>query len=473
MSDVGNAARARWPAPPAERLLTPAIVGAGAVLALLLTAATALDVRLGVAGVAALVCAGLLIVEPWVGLAALAAILFVERLPFVGLAATALALLVAARWWAERRRAAVAVTAVPAPAPALYAAVVAFLLWTTLSLTWARRSTPALDQLGLWLIAAAVFAVVATSLRDARSLIMVVRAFVAGAVLSVLVGAAVAVLTPGGPLVEQTFFEDRLQGGAGDPNFLAAGLVAAIPLAVALRSAARGPTERGLMLVALLVLVAGLGATQSRGGIVAACAVALAAVVLSRGRRGRAALAAGAVAALVVAALALAPGGLERVTTPDPEGDGRADLWRIAGRMVEDQPVLGVGVGNFPVRSGEFVREPGSLEFVDLIAEQRMDVHNAYLQALAETGILGLLLFVAVAGLALGSARTAERRLAARGDAALADVAHGLVLALVGMLTALVFISYGHDSRLWLLFALGPALLAISARWPGPGRPRA
>ena len=171
MSDVGNAARARWPAPPAERLLTPAIVGAGAVLALLLTAATALDVRLGVAGVAALVCAGLLIVEPWVGLAALAAILFVERLPFVGLAATALALLVAARWWAERRRAAVAVTAVPAPAPALYAAVVAFLLWTTLSLTWARRSTPALDQLGLWLIAAAVFAVVATSLRDARSLI--------------------------------------------------------------------------------------------------------------------------------------------------------------------------------------------------------------------------------------------------------------------------------------------------------------
>ena len=473
MSDVGNAARAWSPAPQAERLLTPAIVGAGAALALLLTAATALDVRLGVAAVAALACAGLLTVEPWVGLAALTGILFVERLPFVGLLATALALLVAARWWVERRQAAAAATAVPAPAPALFVAVVAFVLWTTLSLTWARRSTPALDQLGLWLTAAAVFAVFATSLRDARSLIMVVRAFVAGAVLSVLVGAAVAVVTPGGPLVEHTFFEGRLQGGSGDPNFLAAGLVAAIPLAAALRSAARGPTERGLMVVVLLVLVAGLGATQSRGGIVAACAVALAAVVLSRGRRSRAALSVGAVAALVVAALALAPGGLQRVTTPDPEGDGRADLWRIAGRMVEAEPVLGVGTGNFRVRSGEFVREPGSLQFVDLIAEQHKDVHNAYLQALAETGLLGFLLFVAVAGLALGSARAAERRQAARGDPALAGVAHGLVLALVGMLTALFFISYGHDSRLWLLFALGPALLAISARWPGPGRPRA
>src|SRR4051794_25054525 len=180
MSDMPNAARAWSPAPPAERFVTPAIVGAGAVVALLLTTATAIDVRLGVAGVAALVCAGLLAVEPWVALAALAGILFVERLPFVGLAATALALLVAARWWTERRQAAVAVSAVPAPAPALYAAVVAFLLWMTLSLTWARRSTPALDQLGLWLTSAAVFAVVATSLRDARSLIMVVRAFVAG-----------------------------------------------------------------------------------------------------------------------------------------------------------------------------------------------------------------------------------------------------------------------------------------------------
>jgi len=473
MSDIGNASRAWSPAPAAERLVTPAIVGAGAVVALLLTAATAIDVRLGVAGVGALACAGLLTVEPWAGIAALAAILFVERLPFVGLGSATVALLVAARWWADGRRAGTRLSVVPAPAPALYAAVAAFVLWMTLSVTWARRSGPALDTLGLWLTGAAVFVVVATTLRDGRSILMVVRAFVAGAVLSVLVGAAVAVLTPGGPLVEHTFFEGRLSGGAGDPNFLAAGLVAAIPLAAALRSAARGPTERLLMLLAVLVLIAGLGATQSRGGLVAACAVALAAVALSRGDRPRAALAAGGVAALVVAALALAPGGLQRVTTPDPEGDGRADLWLIAGRMIDAQPVVGVGIGNFPVRSGEFVREPGSLQFVDLIAEQRLDVHNAYLQTLAETGIPGLLLLAAVAGLALGSARSAERRLAARGDPALAAVARGVLLALVGMLTALVFISYGHDSRLWLLFALGPALLAISARRPGPGRPRA
>ena len=470
MSDVGSAARGWSPAPAADRRVAPAIVGAGALVALALTAAAALDLRLGVAGVAALLALGLLTVEPWVGIAALAGILFVERLPFVGLGATALALLVAARWWADRRLAATRANVVPAPAPALYAAVAAFVLWMTLSVTWARRSGVALDALGLWLTGAAVFVVVATSLRDARSLLMVVRAFVAGAVLSVLVGAAVAALTPGGRLVEQTFFEGRLQGGAGDPNFLATGLVAAIPLAVALRSAARGPTERALMGVALLVLVAGLGATQSRGGIVAACVVALAAVALSRGDRPRAALAAGGVAALVVLALALTPGGLERVTTPDPEGDGRADLWRIASRMVSDQPLLGVGVGNFPVRSGEFVRAPGSLEFVDLIAEQHKDVHNAYLQALAETGILGLLLFLAVAGLALGCTRAAERRLAARGDPALAGVARGLILAVVGMLAALVFISYGQDSRLWLLFAIGPALLAISARSPATRR---
>jgi O-antigen ligase len=115
------------------------------------------------------------------------------------------------------------------------------------------------------------------------------------------------------------------------------------------------------------------------------------------------------------------------------------------------------------VRSSEFVREPGSLEFVDLIAEKRKEAHNAYLQALAETGLPGLIALLAVAGLALRSAWRAERRLAALGDATLSVVAHGIVLAIIGMLSALLFISYAHDLRLWLLFGLGAALTSSAA----------
>jgi hypothetical protein len=37
-----------------------------------------------------------------------------------------------------------------------------------------------------------------------------------------------------------------------------------------------------------------------------------------------------------------------------------------------------------------------------------------------------------------------------------------VLLATIGMLTANVFVSDGHDPRLWVLLALGPALLAAA-----------
>jgi O-antigen ligase len=450
--------------PGAARMQQRLILVAGAAAAVAFTAATTRDVRLGVAALAALAVLPFLLSDVAFGVAALATIAFLSRLPAVGVAPTALLLLVACRWWAVRRRRATADGFAVAGRRALPWAILGLVLWCGLSLTWAQRSGPGQAKLADWAVAAALCGVVATSVVEPRHLRAVLQAFVGGAVVSVLIGLGAQRWLPDSALAAQTAIEGRLQGGAGDPNFLAAGLVAAGALTCGLFVASGRRAERRALVAAFAVLLVGLGATQSRGGIIAAAVTALAAVVLARGARARAALMVGAVAGLLVAALALSPGGLRRVTTPDQQGAGRAELWQVASRMVDERPLLGVGLANYRVREGEFVRAPGSLRFVDLIAERPHEVHNTYLQLAAEVGLPGALAFLLVGGLALRSAWRAERRFAALGDHDLAAIARAVLLAIVGMLAALVFLTDGNDLRLWLLFGLAPALLGMAAR---------
>jgi O-antigen ligase len=184
--------------------------------------------------------------------------------------------------------------------------------------------------------------------------------------------------------------------------------------------------------------------------------------------RGKPRLYAIAVTTVVLGAGALwfaaYPGAWERLTSFDDGGNGRSDLWQVASRMAEDHPLAGVGLGDFTVRSAEYVREPGSLEFVRLIAERPHAVHNMYLQLQAELGILGLGLFLAVVVACMAASWRAASLLDAAGDSATAVIARAVLLAQFAMLVAGLFISYSTDERLWVLLALGPALLAVATR---------
>jgi hypothetical protein len=63
----------------------------------------------------------------------------------------------------------------------------------------------------------------------------------------------------------------------------------------------------------------------------------------------------------------------------------------------------------------------------------------------------------------LGSARRAARRFEHVGRQDLARLARAVLLAGVSVLAAQIFQSNGYDTGLWILLALGPALLAMSA----------
>jgi O-antigen ligase len=427
--------------------------------------AVTVDVRIGILLALASVAVPVALIDVPLAAAVWVALGLVSALPIFGLATNAAGVLLLVAWlvWLPGERTH-AVAAIRLHRP-LLVCVALLLGWLTLSLTWARDPGAAAPEVLRWWTAALALVVLLTTVRTERDVRLVIAALIAGAVLSVLIGVAGGSLgSPATSVETATSTEGRLQGGADDPNFLAAYLVAIVGLAAAIRPRLDGIARLAIPVV-VAVLVAGLFATQSRGGLIAAVAALATALVLLPDRRLAIGACAAAFALGAVAYVAAEPSALERITTASEDrGNGREDLWRVAVRMSADHPVVGVGLGNFRVRSGEYVREPGALQFVDLIVDRPHEVHNTYLQLLAENGVIGLGLFLAVAAAAMGSAWRAARRFQAAGALALARLSRTVLVAEVGFLVAAVFLSAASRSTLWVLLALGPLLLGCRSR---------
>lgn len=444
----------------------PAITAAGLLAALAIGAVLAADPRIGFALLLALCFAVVASINLPLGLALWVPLVFLEGVAVFNLAGKAAGLLLVVIWignLGERR--AVARNAIARNRPVLVALAGLF-VWLALSLAWADDVTLAAQGLWRWGALLVMFVVVMTTITTERSLRWVLMAFVAGAVLSVLIGVA------DGSFTGETDGGARLEGGAGDPNYLATSLVASSLIAVSLLALRLPALTRWLLVGAIAVLVIGLVSSGSRGGFLAAVAAVIFALIAFKNRRAHVL----AVAALVLGAGGLAflnvPGAWDRMTDFD-DSNGRSGLWTVGARMWEDAPVAGVGVNNFFTHSGEYVREPGMLQDVQLVVERPHVPHNTYLQMLAETGLVGLGLFLAICGAGVAAALAAARRFDARANPGLATVSRGVVVATASILAASMFLSAATDKRLWLLLALSAALAAwTTPAWRGDSEPR-
>lgn len=433
--------------------------------------ALALSPPLGLAVTAALVYLTIALYSLELAIVLWLPLAFLDGLAVFNLAVKAGGLLLVALWMVDAGGYRERIAATFARHPVLWASLAGLLLWHSLSLVWASDRGEVLADLWHWYADALLLLVVATTFASVRGIRLIVVAFVVGAVVSVVQGIAAGDLSGSAAVVAET--GGRLGGGLGDPNFLAAAIVPAMVLALALVPGARSLLGRWALLGALPLLAIGLAASESRGGLLAAVAAMLAAIFVFKRQRARV-VGFAAVAVVVVGTwFVISPTAWERVTETESGGSGRSEIWKVALRVVEDEPVLGVGLHNFSVVSDDYVREPGSLERVDLILDRGEVVHNAYLQLLAETGVIGLALFLAVVLGCLRAAWRSIRLFEVRGESSLATLAQGYVVASAGMLAAAFFISSGVDKRLWALLALGPVLAAVAQRPRGDAGPRA
>lgn len=437
------------------------IAAAGLLAAATVGVALVRDVPLGLALVAAFAFVPLVLLGLPVALAAWIPVAWNEFSHVVGKAPLAGLLLLLVAWIGTRRVRGAAVASEPSARIARNALVLA-LVWVTLSISWASGRPGAWEDAIQWYLAGATFLLVTTIATTPARVRLIVAAFIAGALASIVIG-----LTGSGLSTTATSLDlatrQRFSGGAGDPNYLAAGLIAAIALAAGLLSSARDPLAKLAVIATMFGLAVAVVATESRGGLIAALMATVAAMLLARERRVQtAALGILAIAGMTMFLL-LSPAGSQRIATFDAGGTGRTELWLVATRMASDHPVAGVGVGGFEQEARHYVLQPGSLTVVDLLVAAKPAVaHNVYLQQLAETGVVGLLALLAVFGACLAASQVAVGRFRSSGDRAMATLAGATTVAMIGMLTASVFISNSTDKRLWIVLALGPALLAAA-----------
>lgn len=335
-----------------------------------------------------------------------------------------------------------------------------FLCWSFLTAAWAQSPGTALSGSLRFAMDLALFPIVYAGMRDQRRIRWVVVTFVAGTLLSVAYGTAAGATTAGDP--------SRLAGALGDPNETAMVLVAAAVLAFTLLGTSRRTGRRLLWLACGLASLGALVDTGSRGGLVALVAAILTGIVLADRWRGRAVVAAlVATAAGAVFFLAVAPSGASHITAGNGT-DGRSTLWTLAVRAIESHPLQGLGTDNFAGDAKDFLLQPGATTGAGLVVETPKVAHNIYLEIAADLGVVGLLLFLGIVVACLRCHLRAIRTLKQSGQHADELIARGLLVATVGMLVADFFISDTYSKQLWLLLALGPAMVRTASAAPRP-----
>lgn len=352
--------------------------------------------------------------------------------------------------------------------PALTWALATFLAWASVTLVWATETGPGITAISRYALDILLLPIAYTAVRTRRDLVIVVSAVVVGA----LVAASYGIVKPPSPEV----IEGRATGTIGDPNELAAALIVGLALGAGLMlSRGRALALRLGGLAAIPICAGGIFLSLSRGGLIALMAMLVAGAFLAgRWRPAMLGLLAGVAASGIVyfTQIASLPA-RERVTTAGG-GSGRSDLWTIGLRMVRAHPIGGVGVGNFPVVSHNYVLQPGLIKRSELIFSIAPKVtHNTYLQVLTEMGIPGLALFLGIIVTSLLCALRAARLWSNGGAIGPEALARSVLLGLIGLLVADFFISEMYGKLLWVLIALGPVMLAIARREARDRAPKA
>ena len=244
----------------------------------------------------------------------------------------------------------------------------------------------------------------------------------------------------------------------GDPNDLALVLMFPAAFAVSLiLMQGIDKTTRVLSMIALPVLFMAVLATQSRGGLLGIMAV-LAIFAYRRIHSKTLFFVIGIVAAVALYAVAgisdRASGGAAEAGV-DASAMGRIYAWQAAFGMAVSNPLTGVGIDNF--YSNYFYYSPhwDGLNHA---------VHSTWFGVLAETGFLGLIVFITMITMLIRTAlRTLKRIQSDRENISpyICATSEAVLAGLIGTLVSGTFLTFGFT---WPIYILA-ALILATAQW--------
>lgn len=143
---------------------------------------------------------------------------------------------------------------------------------------------------------------------------------------------------------------------------------------------------------------------------------------------------------------------------PDPVQQTRATIMLTAWRVFLDHPIIGVGPGEF---AAIYVIEYGAELYLMDVIDRHYFAHSLYLQLAAETGVIGLGVFMAIVGATLVRLAVAFRYVRTL-DRSLADWTAALVVSISTYLVTAMFLHFGYQRYFWLLLALGGATVLLA-----------
>jgi O-antigen ligase len=262
-----------------------------------------------------------------------------------------------------------------------------------------------------------------------------------------------------------------------NPNDLAAYCILQLSMALGLLSLEkRGPVKWGTILgLAVIPLVIML--TKSRGAFLGFAAFLLMTVVGHR-KRGKAIVITALLAALVIG---IAPPdvlnrvrGLENVQSTeelreaDKEGSAyqRYEIWKVARLIIREHPVIGVGLGAYPAAHNAYsVRSQ-----FDPTAQGWRDTHSTYLNLTAETGFVGVLIYLVSFIVTMVKIDSVRRR-AKKVLPATAQTLFVYEAGALGFFVSATFGSMAHVSFLWLHVIVTWTIAELAASEMAAARP--
>ncbi len=351
-------------------------------------------------------------------------------------------------------------------------ALLLYLAITAVSMAVAQDVSLSLFEVFLLLEACLVYFYVANNVRTRQDVLFVVSLLLMACLLESLVMIVLRFTgmpsTIGGAPTHIHIDTDprggmRIGGTVGSSNFAAAYLSISLALAASMLFTNLGRARKWLATLVLALGGVALIFTFSRGGWMAlALSVTLICLV---GWRRRGFSLKTPIALLLILGMLYLP--FQSVISARLFGDdngsaqSRVPLMKLAFRIIEDNPVLGVGANNFTVVMDRYLTPDFRHSFL-------FAVHNKYLLVLSETGIAGLLAFLAF----LLDAFRKGWQCWTRQDAVLSPIALGLAAGIAGHLVHMnvdVFRGRPTQQMLWLVAGLLTAMLRICRSKPSAG----
>ena len=254
----------------------------------------------------------------------------------------------------------------------------------------------------------------------------------------------------------------RALGPIGDANFYAQIMVVLLPIAALRFWAERKRWMRWAALATLVPIMGAVVLTFSRGAGLAAIFFCFALVALRylKLRHAMIPLLVAGVVVVLTPEYANRLGTLLKVRSSNMQAadysiQERNTIYLSGLHIFLDHPLLGVGIGQAPAYLQEYSNYNGLRRLT-----RRMGAHNMYLESLAETGVLGFGLLMAMVIVTLRRLLKLRRYWKCR-NAEYTHTITSLLLAILVFLATGLFLHLAYARYFWLLLALAGAASAV------------